>query len=99
MEEQNGADLARRSRIASLLDHHPNLAPEETTEILDFLKNGSMIDIGMLRGDPAYRAKIDTVKASDQSAFRLGIGRSMLIGLAIALPFIAICWLIADRGL
>ena len=99
MEEQNGADLARRSRIASLLDHHPNLAPDETGEILDFLKNGSMIDIGMLRGDPAYRTKIDAVKASDQGAFRLGIGHSMLIGLAIALPFIAICWLIADRGL
>ncbi len=99
MEEQNGADLARRSRIASLLDHHPDLAPDETREILDFLKNGSMIDIGMLRGDPAYRTKIDVVNASGQGAFRLGIGRSMLIGLAIALPFIAICWLIADRGL
>lgn len=98
MEEQNGADLARRTRIASLLDHHPNLAPEETAEILDFLKNGSMIDIGMLRGDPTYRAKIDAVKAANHTAFRLGVGRSLLIGLAITLPFLALCWLIADWG-
>lgn len=99
MEEQNGADLARRSRIAGLLDHHPNLAPAETAEILDFLKTGSMIDIGMLRGDPAYRTKIEAVKAADHGAFRLSAGRSVLIGLAIALPFLLICWLIADRGL
>jgi hypothetical protein len=98
MEEQTGADLARRTRIAGLLDHHPNLAPEETAEILDFLKNGSMIDIGMLRGDPAYRAKIETVKAANHTAFRLGISRSILIGLAITLPFLALCWLIADWG-
>jgi len=99
MEEQNGADLARRTRIAGLLDHHPNLSADETAEILDFLKTGSMIDIGMLRGDPTYRAKIETVKAANHRAFRLGPVRSVLIGLAIALPFIAICWLIADRGL
>ena len=98
MEEQNGADLARRTRIAGLLDHHPNLAPEETAEILDFLKSGSMIDIGMLSGDPAYRTKIEAVKASNHQAFRLGTGRSLLIGLAITLPFLLLCWLIADWG-
>lgn len=98
MEEQNGADLARRARIAGLLNHHPHLSPEETAEILDFLKTGSMIDVGMLRGDPDYRGKIDAVKAENQSSFRLGMGRSILIGLAITLPFLAICWLIADWG-
>lgn len=99
MEEQNGADIARRTRIAGLLDHHPNLSPEETAEVLGFLKTGSMIDIGMLRGDPAYRAKIEAVKAADHGAFRLSAGRSILIGLAITLPFLLLCWLIADRGL
>ncbi len=98
MEEQNGADLARRTRIAGLLDHHPNLAPEDTAEILDFLKTGSMIDIGMLRGDPAYRAKIDAVKAANPQSFRLGPLRSVLIGLAITVPFLLLCWLIADWG-
>lgn len=98
MEEQNGADLARRTRIAGLLDHHPNLNPEETREVLDFLKTGSMIDIGMLRGDPAYRAKIEAVKSANHTSFRLGMGRSILIGLAIALPFLLLCWLIADWG-
>lgn len=98
MEEHNGADVARRTRIAGLLDHHPNLKPEETAEILHFLKTGSMIDIGMLRGDPTYRAKIEAVKAADQSAFRLGAGRSIAIGLAIVVPFLLLCWLIADWG-
>lgn len=98
MEEQTGADLARRTRIADLLDHHSNLSAEETAEVLDFLKTGSMIDIGMLRGDPAYRAKIEAIKAANHSAFRLGIGRSILIGLTITLPFLLICWLIADWG-
>lgn len=98
MEEQNGADLARRTRIADLLGHHPNLSPDETAEILDFLKAGSMIDIGMLRGDPAYRAKIEAIKAANHSDFRVGMGRSILIGLAITLPFLLICWLIADWG-
>lgn len=98
MDEQNGADLAQRTRIAGLLDHHPNLNPEENAEILAFLKSGSMIDIGMLRGDPAYRAKIDAVKAANHQSFRLGIGRSLLIGLAITVPFLLLCWLIADWG-
>jgi hypothetical protein len=98
MDEHNGADLAHRTRIAGLLDHHPNLRPEETAEILTFLKTGSMIDIGMLRGDPNYRAKIEAVKAANHQSFRLGIGRSILIGLAITLPFLLLCWLIADWG-
>ena len=98
MDEQNGADLAQRNRIAGLLDHHPNLNPEETAEILDFLKTGSMIDIGMLRGDPAYRAKIDAVKAANHQSFRLGMSRSILIGLAITVPFLLLCWMIADWG-
>lgn len=98
MDEQNGSDLARRTRIAGLLDHHPNLSPDETAEILDFLRSGSMIDIGMLRGDPAYRAKIESVKADNQRDFRLGARRSILIGLAIAVPFLLLCWLIADWG-
>lgn len=98
MDELNGADLARRTRIAGLLDHYPNLSPEETAQILDFLKTGSMIDIGMLRGDPAYRAKIEAVKAADHHAFKLGPIRSILIGLAIAVPFLLLCWLIADWG-
>jgi len=98
MDEQNGADLAQRNRIAGLLDHHPNLNPEETAEILDFLKTGSMIDIGMLRGDPAYRAKIEAVKAANHKSFRLGMGRSILIGLVITVPFLLLCWMIADWG-
>ncbi|WP_343518747.1 hypothetical protein [Sphingomonas sp.] len=98
MEEQNGADLARRIRIAQLLDRHPKLDPAESAEVVDFLKTGSMIDIGMLRGDPAYRAKIEAIKAANHSEFRVGPLRSILIGLAIALPFLLLCWLIADWG-
>lgn len=98
MDEQNGSDLARRTRIAGLLDHHPHLNPEESAEILDFLKTGSMIDIGMLRGDPAYRAKIEAMKAANQDAFRVGPLRSILVALAVALPFLLLCWLIADWG-
>jgi hypothetical protein len=98
MEEQNGADLARRARVAGLLDRHPNLSPQETAEVLDFLKNGSMIDIGMLRGDPAFKPKIERIRAEHSTHFRLGTGRSLLVALAIAAPFLLLCWLILDRG-
>lgn len=98
MEEQNGADLARRTRVAGLLDHHPNLSPDETAEVLDFLKNGSMIDIGMLRGDPAFKPKIEQIRAERSTHFRLGTGRSLLVALAIAAPFLLLCWLILDWG-
>lgn len=98
MDEQNGSDLARRTHIAGLLDHHPNLSPEESAEVLNFLKTGSMIDIGMLRGDPAYRAKIEAVRTANHREFRLGPLRSILIGLAIVVPFLLLCWLIADWG-
>ena len=98
MDEQNGSDLARRNHIAGLLARHPDLAAAETAEILDFLKTGSMIDIGMLRGDPAFRPKIEQIRAENSAHFRLGAGRSLLIALGIALPFLLLCWLILDWG-
>ena len=98
MDEQNGSDLARRNHIAGLLARHPDLAAAETDEVLDFLKNGSMIDIGMLRGDPVFKPKIERIRAENSAHFQLGASRSLLVGLLIALPFLLVCWLILDWG-
>lgn len=91
-------DTQLRDRIAMLLKRYPALPPAETGEIIDFLKTGPAVDRGMLKGDPTYAPKIARVQADHPDAFRLGIARQLLIAAMIALPFIALCVFIMDKG-
>lgn len=93
------ANIELRDRIARLLNRYPRLQPAETGELLEFLKSGPAIDRGILKGDPAFASAIERVQTDHADHFRLSIGKQLLVSAMIALPFVALCWLIADRGL
>lgn len=91
-------DTSLRERIGLLLTRYPALDPSEQAELIAFIKSGPAIDRGMLKGDPTYAAAIRRVEADHPEQFRLGIARQLLVAAAIALPFLAICWLAWEVG-
>lgn len=92
------ANTELRHRIAGLLRRYPVLKPAETGELIEFLKTGPAVDRGMLKGDDALGLAIQRVEADHADEFRIGAMRQLLVAAMIALPFIALCWLVMDKG-
>lgn len=91
-------NAAVRDRIAGLLRRYPALQPIETGEIIDFLKAGPPIDRGMLKGDPEFGPVLALVQRDHPEQFKLSVARQLLLATMLALPFLAICWLMLDKG-
>ncbi len=91
-------DTSLRDRIAGLLNRYPALEPSERGELIAFIKSGPAIDRGMLKGDPTHAAAIRRVEADHPEQFRLSIARQLFVAAAVALPFLAICWLAWEAG-
>lgn len=91
-------DTSLRDRIAGLLNRYPALEPSEHAELIAFIKSGPAIDRGMLKGDPIHAAAIRRVEADHPEQFRLSIARQLFVAAAVALPFLAICWLAWEAG-
>lgn len=64
------SDSHKKSRVKDLLERYPNTSREENDEILNFLKNGPILDIGNLKGDETVRYKIAAFEEAHQKTFR-----------------------------
>jgi hypothetical protein len=91
-------DTSLRDHVAGLLNRYPALEPSERAELITFIKSGPAIDRGMLKGDPTHAAAIRRVEADHPEQFRLSIARQLFVAAAVALPFLAICWLAWEAG-
>lgn len=91
-------NTALRDRIAGLLRRYPALQPDETGELVEFLKSGPAVDRGMLKGDAEFGPMLALVHSDHADQFELSIGRQLLVAAMIALPFIALCVLMLDKG-
>lgn len=87
-----------RDRITALLRRYPALDSHETAEVVDFLKSGPPIDRGMLKGDAEFGPMLASIQSDHADQFRLSVGRQLLVAAMIALPFIALCYLMLDKG-
>lgn len=91
-------ETSLRDHVAGLLTRYPALEPSERAELIAFIKSGPAIDRGMLKGDPTHAAAIRRVEADHPEQFRLSIARQLFVAAAVALPFLAICWLAWEAG-
>jgi hypothetical protein len=91
-------DRDHRDHIATLLRRYPQIDAAETETLLDFLATGPIIEVGHLAGDPELKPIVERVRREHAKRFSVGIGRNLLIGLALVLPLVLFCWVAWDLG-
>jgi hypothetical protein len=91
--EEVRAVRASRERAAQLLARYPEVSDEDRREILQFLKTGRHLDIGLLTSSDRLRPKFDAFMADHKAHFRLRWeeGIALIAGIAALL---AIAWLV-----
>ena len=93
MTEATIGTPADRSRIAGLLNRYPDLDSNELQETLSFLKKGAILDIGMLKGDPATLARIERVQNDHAAYFRPTVAQRAIVAALLIVPVLLMCWM------
>lgn len=84
---------AVRDRMARLLHRYPALEPDETQEILTFLKTGAILDIGMLKGDPEMHDRIDRIQKDHAAYFKATPLQRLSVAALLVVPVLLMCWM------
>ena len=66
---------ATRERVAQLLSRYPGISEHDVPEIVEFLRTGRHLDIGLLTADDELRPKLDAFMDEHGSACRVGFGQ------------------------
>ena len=82
-----------RDRIAELLARYPDISPAHVREIIEFLRTGRHLDIGLLTSNEALGPKLDAFMHDHRRHFRLAFRESAL-AVALIGAFLLLCWLI-----
>ncbi len=93
MTQTTVGDPARRDRLATLLRSYPRLSPPETDEVLAFLKDGAILDIGLLKGDPQVKAAIEQVHEDHPAHFKTSATQRLAVAAMLIVPLILMCWI------
>ena len=88
-----------REQTADLLFRYPHVSDAEARLIVDFLRKGRHLDVGMLTGDENLKPYLDRFMADHGRHFRVSFGEAAAVTAAI-LGFLFVCWLVweALRG-
>ena len=84
---------ATRERVARLLSRYPEVTDDDVAEIVEFLRTGRHLDIGLLTADDALRPKLDAFMAAHKTQLRPKLGEVAVIAALIA-SFLFACWLL-----
>ncbi|MGN6057765.1 MAG: hypothetical protein ACTHOI_04195 [Sphingomicrobium sp.] len=82
-----------RDRIASLLGRYPHISDKERKDILEFMKEGKHLEIGLLTSNDKIRPQLDAFMDDHKRHFRIGpadVTRLVAVFAAVAM----FCWLI-----
>jgi hypothetical protein len=79
---------ARRERIDQLLQVYPETNAEETAEIVEFLRRGMHLDVGLIAARDEFRHKVAEIRAAHPEAFRASALHTLLFLLIILVPLI-----------
>lgn len=58
-------------RVAGLLARYPALSEQEKSEILDFLRTGRHLDVGLLTSSDALRPQLDAFREEHKAQLQL----------------------------
>lgn len=91
--EKGRASRLTREQAANLLYRYPNVSEAEANAILNFLRKGRHLDVGILTADEQLKPQLDSFMSDHAKQFRVGVVEGSAVVAAIA-GFLAICWLI-----
>ncbi|HEX6071414.1 MAG TPA: hypothetical protein VFY95_00190 [Sphingomicrobium sp.] len=84
---------ATREQVAGLLARYPNVSTQDSRTILDFLRTGRHLDVGLLTANDKLKPNLDAFMRDHQAHFRVKIGEGAAVIAGIA-ALLAILWLI-----
>lgn len=64
-------DVVHRERASELLARYPRVSEEEVREILQFIRTGRHLDIGLLSSDDRLRPNLDTFMKDHKADLRV----------------------------
>ena len=73
-----------RERIAGLIGRYPTISPDETSEVLRFLRYGRHLDVGLLTSNDGLKPKLDAFMDDHKHHFRVSFLESSVVIAAIA---------------
>jgi hypothetical protein len=91
-EEVRALRLDRR-RVSDLLARYPRVSDEEVKEILNFLRTGEELEIGLLTSNERVRPKLDAFMERHKAHFRITWSEAAALAGGIA-ALILIFWLV-----
>jgi hypothetical protein len=91
--EEVRALRSSRDRIATLLGRYPDVSDSDRTEILEFMKEGRHLDIGMLTANDNLRPQLDAFMDDHKRHFRIGAAEVIRL-LAVLAAAVMVCWLL-----
>ena len=80
-------------RVARLLARYPDLSKDENREILEFMKTGRHLEIGLLTSNDKIRPNLGVFMKDHRKHFRVSFGETTAVVVLIA-GFLLICWLL-----
>jgi hypothetical protein len=81
-----------RERVAALLARYPKISKNENREILEFMKEGRHLEIGLLTSDETLRPNLDAFMEDHKKHFRVSFGETAAVVAMIA-AFLLAAWL------
>jgi hypothetical protein len=81
-----------RERVAALLARYPKVSKNENREILEFMKEGRHLDIGLLTSDETLQPNLDAFMKDHKRHFRVSLGEAAAV-LAMIAAFLLAAWL------
>ena|SRR5689334_227874 len=82
-----------REQAADLITRYPHVSEREARLILNFLRKGRHLDVGIITADEGLKPRLDSFMADHSKHFRIGLGEGSAVVATIA-AFLAVCWLI-----
>jgi hypothetical protein len=79
-------------RVAELLAHYPKVSKNDNLEILEFMKNGRHLEIGLLTSDEKLRPNLDAFMEDHKKHFRVSFAEATAVVAMIA-AFLLAAWL------
>jgi len=78
--------------VAALLGRYPDVSKDENRVILEFMKNGRHLEIGLLTSNESLRPKLDAFMEDHKKHFRVSFGEAAAI-VAMIGAFLLAAWL------
>ena len=88
---------ATRERVSRLLSRYPAISDRDVAEIVQFLRTGRHLDLGLLTADEDVRPRLEAFMEQHKKHFRLTWKEAAVILAGIA-AFVLACWLMLSTA-